>query len=153
MGAVAEAYPDVTCVSFDLPEVTSLAEGGQPPPDVNFVAGDMFDSSTIPKGDVMLLKHILRDWNDEDAVRILKSCGEAITEDGQVIVVDGILPEAGQATENDIAQFNSDVLMMTYGGKERTRSELESLAKMSGFKVEKVTPTLLPSCHITVLTK
>jgi len=153
MGAVAEAYPDVTCVSFDLPEVTSVAEGGSPPEEVTFVAGDMFDSSTIPKGDVMLLKHILRDWNDDDAVRILKSCQAAMPEEGKVIIVDGMLPEPGQATDNDIAQFNLDVLMMTYGGKERTRSEMENLAKLSGLKVEQVTETPLPSCQILVLTK
>lgn len=153
MGAVAEAFPDVECVSFDLPEVTGVVQAGQPPPDVEFVAGDMFDSSTLPKGDVMLLKHVLRDWGDGDAARVLKACHEALPLGGEVIVVDGMLPEPGQATEFDIAQFNLDVLMMTYGGKERTRKELETLATSTGFKVERVTETPLPSCQIMVLTK
>lgn len=153
MGAVAEAYPDVKCISFDVPEVTRVVEAGSPPPDVTFASGDMFDSHTIPEGDVLLLKHILRDWKDRDAVRILSACREALADDGKVIVVDGILPEPGQATENDIGQFNSDVLMMTYGGKERTRSEVETLAKLSGLQVVQVTGTPLPSCQIIVLTK
>merc|ERR1719507_1335024 len=151
MGAVAEAYPEVNCVSFDLPEMTAEAQAR--PDHITFVEGDMFKDGCIPKGDVVFLKHVLRNWKDEDALRILQNCRAAIPDNGQVIVVDGLLPEPGQAGENDIPQFNSDVLMMTLGGRERTRREIEELARIAKMKVERLTQTPLPGCQIAVLTK
>ena len=46
------------------------------------------------------MKHILHDWDDERCVAILTSCGEALPPHGNVIIVDNVLPAAGQATEH-----------------------------------------------------
>jgi hypothetical protein len=40
------------------------------------LAGDFF--TYVPEADIYLLKHILHDWNDGEAVHILKGCREAL---------------------------------------------------------------------------
>lgn len=40
--------------------------------------GDFFDPSSIPKCDVIFMKHILHDWNDAKCKEILKACHEVL---------------------------------------------------------------------------
>jgi hypothetical protein len=40
------------------------------------VAGDFLKS--VPEGDVMLLKQILHDWNDEQCITLLRNCAESL---------------------------------------------------------------------------
>ncbi|KAL1210418.1 Indole glucosinolate O-methyltransferase 3 [Cardamine amara subsp. amara] len=46
----------------------------------------------VPKGDAMLMKRILHDWNDEDCVKILTNCWKSLPKKGKVIIVDLITP-------------------------------------------------------------
>ncbi len=92
------------------------------------MAGSFFDSKSIPKCDVVILKAILHDWNDEDCIKILKSAREALKNDeselsgggGEVIVCEMKLPEVGKSDPSQALAFNSDLWMMMFGGKERT---------------------------------
>lgn len=60
---------------FDLPDVVAeapallrqLGVGGR----VDIVGGSFFDSA--PEGDVYVLKHVIHDWGDDDAVSILRN--------------------------------------------------------------------------------
>ncbi|CAF2176575.1 unnamed protein product [Rotaria magnacalcarata] len=38
-----------------------------------YLAGDMFDTQTIPQADAYVMKHIIHDWDDNQAINILKS--------------------------------------------------------------------------------
>jgi len=151
MGAVATKFPEVKCVTFDLPEV--IDKVGAPPSGVLLAKGDMFDASTLPKGDAIFMKHILHDWSDRDSVRILKSCHAALPDHGTVIIADAVLPDAGAASGPAAPGFYLDMLMCCIGGKERTKSQWSQLASDSGFKVKEVKMTGHPTCHITVLEK
>jgi len=151
MGAVAAKCPEVKCVSFDLAEVIDNA--GDPPPGVEFAKGDMFDSDTIPKGDVIFMKHILHDWSDDDSVRILKSCHAALPADGKVMISEAILPPAGQASPEHTPALNLDVLMLVIGGKERTRKMWDELAAKADFTVVEEKNTGHPTANLLILGK
>jgi 6-hydroxytryprostatin B O-methyltransferase len=57
----------------------------------SFVGGDFFQPETIPKakgkGDVYLLRLVLHDWPDADAVRILSSVRQAIGSSGATLLI------------------------------------------------------------------
>ena len=81
--ALSSAFPSLLVYNLDLPTVIDSV----PPParhsptGAKFISGDMFDPSTIPSPcDVVLMKHVLADWNDTDAVAILRSCRQALRE-------------------------------------------------------------------------
>ncbi|MGW6690442.1 methyltransferase [Streptomyces sp. NPDC054961] len=102
--------------------------------------GDFF--ATVPTGgDFYVLKHILHDWDDEDALRILGSVRRAATAGARLLVVDMVLPEASAphpGVEMDI------VMLMLLRGRERTAAELDALLARAGFRVERILPTPAP---------
>ncbi|WJX63724.1 hypothetical protein P8452_48579 [Trifolium repens] len=68
--ALAKSFPKMECYVFDLPH-----------DNLNYVGGDMFKK--IPPTEAILLKWILHDWNDEECVKILKNCKDAIAKKGK----------------------------------------------------------------------
>lgn len=93
-----------------------------------FHVGNFFDS--VPRGDYLVLKWILHDWNDNKAVEILKKCREAIAPQGRIFLVEYVNPENRSNPTNrtlDITMFVST------GGKERSLDEFEKLLSKSGF--------------------
>ncbi|XP_077211908.1 (RS)-norcoclaurine 6-O-methyltransferase-like [Tasmannia lanceolata] len=117
---IAKAFPHIKCSVLDLPHVVETI---QDYPDVERVPGDMF--SFIPYNDAVMMMKILHDWDDEDSVKILKRCKEAIPkEGGKVIIVDIVLDiEDGQEITRSRYAFDVIMMLSTGGGKERTEKE------------------------------
>jgi len=103
------------------------------------LAGDFF--TYVPEADIYLLKHILHDWNDGEAVHILKACREAMRPRGRVIVIEMLLGEMG---EPGIAPLNDLNMMVMLTGRERTLSEYRALLKQAGLRFSKSTPIRSP---------
>nr|AWH62808.1 O-methyltransferase [Camptotheca acuminata] len=136
---ILEAFPHIKCTVFDLPHVVANLSQSE---NLNFVGGDMFES--IPSADAILFKCVLHNWNDEDCVKILKRCREAIpTKDdgGKVIIIDMVIN--GEKDEHDITETKLvfDILMMVLvTGRERNEQEWEKLFLEAGFSHYKITP-------------
>ncbi|KOM29122.1 hypothetical protein LR48_Vigan635s004700 [Vigna angularis] len=106
---ITSKYPHIHGINFDLPHVIQDAPSY---PGVDHVCGDMFEN--VPKGDAIFLKWILHDWSDEECVKLLKNCYDAILDDGKVIVVEAVLPtipETNSAVYKTILEL--DASMMT----------------------------------------
>ncbi|XP_066932387.1 uncharacterized protein [Clytia hemisphaerica] len=137
MKAVKEKFPDITTINFDLPEVIEKAESI---PGVQIVAGDMFDSSTIPSCNVVFMKHILHNWDDEDCIKIIKSLHKALPSDGKVVICDAILPKSGVTNPIAKSQKALDMLMAIIGGRERNQDQWRAIFEASGLKIDSVLP-------------
>ena len=137
MKAVKGKFPDITTLNFDLPDVIGKAESI---PGVQMVAGDMFNSSTIPQCNIVFMKHILHDWSDEDCIKIMKSLHKALPSDGKVVICDAILPEPGVSNPITKNQKALDVLMAVIGGKERNQDQWRAIFEASGWKIDSVLP-------------
>ncbi|MBP5941426.1 methyltransferase [Streptomyces sp. LBUM 1476] len=151
LAALLERMPGVRGTLLELPgtaeeAVRELADSGAP---VSVVAGSFFDA--LPAGaDTVVLHNVLVNWDDEAAARILRRCAEAVGPQGRVLVLEGLpSEEAGEAgggsggvldDQRLLAQI--DVLMlMLFGGKERSLSEYGRLAETAGLAVTSVSPT------------
>ncbi|KAI3983981.1 hypothetical protein MKX01_035108 [Papaver californicum] len=86
-------------------------------------------------GGDMFVGWILHGWSDEYCLKLLKNCYEALPDCGKVIVVEAHLPAEVDDSVTSKLLFEQDMNMLTQnpGGKERTFSEFEALAKQSGF--------------------
>jgi len=89
----------------------------------------------------------LHDWNDEECVKILKNCKDAIAKkgkEGKVVIIDMVLDcEKGDNNESVETKLFFDMLMMvTLTGKERTKKEWVKLISSAGFSDYKITPIL-----------
>ncbi|TKY51530.1 Isoliquiritigenin 2'-O-methyltransferase [Spatholobus suberectus] len=77
---------------------------------------------------------VCHNWSDEKCVEILSNCHKALPPNGKVIVVELILTEEPEPTEESQLVYTLDNLMfITVGGRERTRKQYENLCKLSGF--------------------
>ncbi|KAJ0967139.1 hypothetical protein J5N97_024056 [Dioscorea zingiberensis] len=134
LGIILSKYPHIKGINFDLPFVVSQAPAI---PGVEHVGGDMFDS--VPTGDAIFMKWILHNWSDEHCVKLLKNCWNALPENGKVIILERLIPDTPEDTNQAKNCFQADLVMLAHlGGKERTEKEYECLAKMSGFSGFKV---------------
>ncbi|XP_066381437.1 trans-resveratrol di-O-methyltransferase-like [Miscanthus floridulus] len=141
--AIATAFPRIRCSVLELPHVVAAVPTGELG-GVEFVAGDMFEH--VPKADAVLLKWILHGWDDENCVRLLRRCREAIPskeDGGRVIVMDlvvGSSPADEKATET---QLLWDVMMMgVVGSPERDEREWRKIFQDAGFSGHKIVAVL-----------
>nr|AMY61252.1 caffeic acid-O-methyltransferase [Ligusticum sinense] len=129
---IISKYPTIKGINFDLPHVVKDASSYNN--GVEHVGGDMFIS--VPKGEAIFLKWICHNWTDEECLKILINCYQALTDDGKVVVAESILrekPETSLVTKT-VLHFDAIMLIDVPGGRERTEKEFEDLAKRAGFK-------------------
>ncbi|MCO5554854.1 hypothetical protein L7F22_008390 [Adiantum nelumboides] len=146
---IAAVYPMIKLTCFDLPNVIAMAPSY---PGVEFVGGDMFQK--IPEGDAIFMKWILHDWSDEDCIKILKNCHNALPKHGKLIIMDAVL-EISNKEEHMCNKLRTmiDVSMLagTQGGKERTRMEWGLLMTMANFSLQRVIDLPCPQSIIEAI--
>ncbi|KAL2324738.1 hypothetical protein Fmac_023796 [Flemingia macrophylla] len=77
---------------------------------------------------------VCHNWSDEKCLNFLSNCHKALSPNGKVVVVEFILPEEPEQTEESQLVSTLDNLMfITVGGRERTQKQYENLCKLSGF--------------------
>ena len=132
-------------VLFDLPHVSAGASAtfarhritGR----VRIESGDFFKE--LPAGtDAIIMKHILHDWDDSSATRILQACHRALPARGKVVIVDPVLPPSNTPHYGKLLDL--EMLVLTPRGRERTRAEFTNLLRGAGFRLSRVIPTAGP---------
>lgn len=136
LSAILARHPHLSGVLFDLP--SGVARGDLPR--TEFVTGSFFES--VPAGaDVYVLKKVIHDWNDKQAIVILRNCREAMPLNGRVLVAETIIP-AGN--EPDPIKFIDANMLVVTGGMERTQAEYARLLAAAGLRLERVISTVQP---------
>ncbi|MFG1929839.1 methyltransferase [Mycobacterium sp. NPDC048908] len=104
------------------------------------IGGSFFDS--VPEGgDAYLMKAILHDWSDDDALTILANVRSAIPPDGKLLLLESVLPER---SSSDLGLMIDLEMLVAVGGRERTRAEWENLLGRAGFRLNRVVQTANP---------
>ncbi|CAO2152671.1 unnamed protein product [Urochloa humidicola] len=131
--AITRSFPHIKCTVLDLPHVVSQAPQANNGA-VNFVAGDMF--KFIPPADAVLLRCVLHCWGDDDCIKILRRCRDAIPareDGGKVIIIDSVMGSGPQDTISKEAQALYDLYMMYINGVERGENEWRKIFHEAGF--------------------
>jgi hypothetical protein len=136
LGAVLEANPAMRGTLFDQPQVVAGAVVGER---CEVVGGSFFEA--VPEGaDAYLLKAVLHDWEDDDALRILARCRAAIPAHGALLVVERDLGAPNEDADAKLSDLN---MLVGTGGRERTRDEFAALFAAGGFALQSTTPTAI----------
>jgi hypothetical protein len=128
-------------VLFDLPEVAvrarEVVNGAGVSSRLRIVGGDFF-ASVPASGDAYMLRHVIHDWEDREAVAILRKCRDAMNPGGRVLVVETVIP-----TGNDPC-FGKwlDLMMLVVGGRERTEGQYREIFSAAGLRLTRVVPTV-----------
>jgi len=104
------------------------------------VACNFFDS--VPAGgDGYLMKHIVHDWADEAARRLLGNIRAVIPNHGKLILAEAVIDDSPTPHPGKLL----DIEMMAFvGGRERTIGEFRKLLASSGFALLRIIPTGSP---------
>jgi hypothetical protein len=95
---------------------------------VTAVGQSFFDP--LPAGaDLYLLKNVLGDWPDREALALLNRCAEAARPAGRVVVLGGVSPDDRGAPSPEL------LMMVLVGGKDRSLTEFRELARAAGLDV------------------
>ncbi|XP_038702410.1 isoflavone 4'-O-methyltransferase-like [Tripterygium wilfordii] len=136
---ICEEFPHLKCTVLDLPHVVASLKETE---NLKYVGGDMLKS--VPSGDAILLKWTLHDWSDEDCLKILKNCKEAIGgkgKGGKVIIIDSVLSDQrsnGDQESTELMLIFDIMMMALFTGKERSEKEWEKLFLDAGFSHYKI---------------
>jgi hypothetical protein len=126
--ALLQKYPLLNATLYELAHVKPLAE------QITLVSGNFLES-VVPGGDLYILKRVLHDWDDEACIKILHNCRQAMGNKGRMLVCECIVPEGDGY---DISKDIDIILMVVFGGKERTRKEFEQLFNAAGLKIDQI---------------
>ncbi|WP_040806197.1 methyltransferase [Nocardia concava] len=146
---ILRRHPSMRGTIFEMPRIAEgLAEELSAPGltgRLTVESGDFFES--VPKGgDAYLLKHIIHDWSDEAAERILRTVRASMESEARLLIIDIVLPENRRPHMGKLLDL--EMLINTDGGRERTQTEFGNLLSRSGFTLTKVTPTAAPDSVI-----
>ncbi len=140
IGLILKANPSLKGVLFDQSNVVTNANSVLSDYGVldrcEIVAGDFFEK--VPAGgDIYLLSNIIHDWDNDQAVSILKNCRRAIDEQGHLLLVEMVL---SNEQEPKLARMTDLNMLVLTGGRERTQEEFTSLLSSSGFTLKRFLP-------------
>jgi hypothetical protein len=143
LAGLLATYPALHGLVADRPDVAAAASA-------TFAAAGFGDRAhgepsdffvSVPSGgDVYVLSNVLHDWDDADAISILRTTRRAMQPGAQLLVVETVLdaPERTPAQQRDVHLVDLHMLLL-FGARERTRAEYDALFLAAGFA-----PALLP---------
>lgn len=143
LATLLKAYPSMTGVLFDTPQVVEHAgpilEGAGVAERCRCVGGSFFES--VPKGaDAYTLCNLVTDWDDEHATAILKSCKRAMPPHARVLIIDRVLPPPGDPNRRAIAFLDLFFLVLE-GGSIRTADDFTRILAAAGLEISSIIPT------------
>src|ERR671933_933766 len=133
---VALTHEHLSGGGFDLPSVGPIFEEYVDSHGLSnrlrFYPGDFFEDP-LPKADVLVMGHILHDWNLEEKKMLLGKAYEAIPEGGALIVFDAVIDD--DRRENAFGLLMSlNMLIETTGGFDYTGADCSSWMRETGFR-------------------
>jgi O-methyltransferase domain len=133
-------HPRLRGILFDKPNVVGavterFAEAGLSER-TELVGGDFHGG--VPAGaDCYVIKHVLHNWDDDRARGLLKHCADAVSPKGKVLVVEGIALPGNMRDGTKLMDL--EMLVLTGGGRERSKPEFRRLFADVGLRLESVT--------------
>ncbi|HET6555278.1 MAG TPA: methyltransferase [Dyella sp.] len=147
---VALAHPHLRGGGFDLPAVGPIfdeyvaSHGLQDR--LRFYPGDFFEEA-CPTADVLVMGHILHDWNLPQKRALLSKCHDALPEGGCLIVYDAVIDD--DRSQNAFGLLMSlNMLIETQGGFDYTGAQCSDWMRDAGFREVRVEPLVGPDSMI-----
>jgi hypothetical protein len=140
LAAILRARADSHGILFDQPHVVAGAkavlEHAGVADRIRIESGSFFER--VPSGaDAYVMRRILHDWLDPEAITILRCCRAAMGPDARLLLIESVV---GPANEDPQSKFLDLLMLVSAGGRERTEPEWRALLAEGGFRLCQVHP-------------
>ncbi|BFU96449.1 MAG: Tetracenomycin polyketide synthesis 8-O-methyl transferase TcmO [Nitrospira sp.] len=139
-GEIALAHEHLTGAGMDLPVVQPVfdayVKGKGLDRRLRFHPGDFF-KDPLPRTDVLIMGHILHDWNLDEKMMLLRKAYEALAPGGALIVHEALIDDARKTNAFGLL-MSLNMLIETPGGFDFTGADCCKWMKEVGFKRTKV---------------
>jgi hypothetical protein len=147
---VAVANPHLTGIGFDLPEVAPIFEQYVARVGVadrlRFQPGDFF-SKALPTVDVIMMGHILHDWDLPTKKMLVRKAFESLPSGGALIVYESIIDD--DRSKNAFGLLMSlNMLIETREGFDFTGADCAGWLKKAGFAEARLEPLVGPDSMV-----
>lgn len=144
LSAILAATPAARGVLFDQPQVVrgapTLLQKYGVDDRVQISEGSFFDS--VPAGgDAYVLKSIIHDWPDEDAVTILRNVRAATGAGSHVLLVEFVIPPHDR---DFMGKWLDLEMLVALSARERDADEFRRLFDQTGFQLTRIVETASP---------
>jgi hypothetical protein len=145
LAEILKRNPHMRGILFDMPHAVAgaratIAQAGLTDR-CEVISGDFFLS--VPAGGhTYMLSRVIHDWNDEQAVAILKIVRKAITPNGRLILLETMIRPTGESIYPALSDLN---MLLRTGGCERTEPEYRALYQLAGFELTRTVATPAPT--------
>jgi hypothetical protein len=137
---LALAHKHLTGLGMDLPVVQPVFEAYVTAKGldkrVRFHAGDFF-KDPLPDTDVLIMGHILHDWNLDEKMMLLRKAYDALPANGALIVHEALIDDARKQNAFGLL-MSLNMLIETHGGFDFTGADCCRWMKEVGFRRTKV---------------
>ncbi|MCV7287952.1 hydroxyneurosporene methyltransferase [Mycolicibacterium wolinskyi] len=144
LSAILEATPSARGLLYDLPQVVEgapelLGRCGTAER-VQVLPGSFFER--VPEGaDAYILKNIIHDWPDEQALTILRNVRAAAAPGTTLLLIEGVIPDHDREF---IGKWTDMEMLIGIAARERTEADYRKLYEQAGFRLTRVVPTASP---------
>jgi len=144
LSAILAATPAARGILFDQPQVVAGAQDVLSEHNVEdrvrVIGGSFFEA--VPEGgDAYVLKNVIHDWPDDDAVRILGNVRTAAGAGKHVLLVELVIPEHNREFVGNWLDLE---MLIAVDARERTAAEYGRLLSRAGFRMTRVVETASP---------
>ena len=133
---IALAHEHITGGGFDLPPLEPIFDSfvsqfglGER---LSFTAGDFF-TDPLPKADVLVMGHILHDWDIDEKRMLLEKAHEALPDGGALIVYEAIIDDERRSNAFGLL-MSLNMLIETPGGFDYTGADCCAWMQETGFR-------------------
>ena len=144
---VAKKHPHMKCVTFDLPQVETIAQKSIEKEglsaQIQVISGD-FLTDALPKADVITMGLILHDWNLEKKEHLIRLAYDSLSENGAFVVIENLIDDARR--ENGFGLLMSLNLLIEFGdASDFTGADFWGWCQEAGFRSYEVLHLAGPS--------
>jgi len=146
----ALAHPHLSGTGFDLAEVGPIFEDyvryNNIDARLKFSPGDFFNNP-IPKADVVMMGHILHDWDLAQKKTLIRKAYDALPQGGAFIVYESIIDDDRRRNAFGLL-MSLNMLIETPGGFDYTGADCAGWMREAGFKEARVEHLIGPDSMV-----
>ncbi|HEY9097779.1 MAG TPA: methyltransferase [Thiobacillus sp.] len=133
---IARQHPHLRGIGFDLPPVAPIfathVEAMGVAERLQFVTGDFF-KDPLPSADVVVMGHILHDWNLEEKKALIGQAWGCLPPGGALIIYEAMIDDARESNAQGLL-MSLTMLIETYGGFDYTAADCAGWMIEAGFQ-------------------